>query len=48
MLKFIDDLAGAIRDLFKDIFTAICYLLAGGLIVAVPVYIILFIFDAFS
>lgn len=34
MLKFIDDLAGAIFDLIK----LFCYFLAGVLIVGVPLY----------
>jgi hypothetical protein len=35
MLNFIDDLAGAISDLFK----AIPYFIAGFIIVAAPIYL---------
>lgn len=47
MLSFIDDLAGAISDVIKFIFTSICYVLAGTLIVGVPMYIIAIIFKSF-
>ncbi|WP_166786765.1 hypothetical protein [Jeotgalibacillus salarius] len=43
MLRFIDDLAGAISDVFKMIFTGLCYFIAGTLIVGVPLYAIAFI-----
>ncbi|WP_404407093.1 hypothetical protein [Jeotgalibacillus malaysiensis] len=44
MLRFIDDVAGAIADFFKIVFTGFCYLLAGALIVGLPLYAISFIF----
>ncbi|MGE7214930.1 hypothetical protein ACQKJC_00430 [Priestia koreensis] len=40
MLQFIDDLAGAIYDCFFFIVRSLSYLLAGVLIVAVPMYAI--------
>ena len=40
MGSFIDVLAGAIYDFFKFIITSICYLVAGMLIVGVPLYLI--------
>ncbi|MBM7587259.1 hypothetical protein JOC86_003832 [Bacillus pakistanensis] len=45
MIKFIDDLAGAIYDFIKFIFTSICYLLAGMVIVGVPLYLLSFVFE---
>ncbi|MBD3109251.1 hypothetical protein IEO70_12930 [Bacillus sp. AGMB 02131] len=36
MLKFIDDLAGAVHDIFKCIFTGLCYFVAGMLIIGIP------------
>lgn len=44
MARFIDDLAGAIHDIFKFIFTCICYLIAGMLIVGIPMYLIALVF----
>lgn len=46
--RFIDDLVGAIYDFFKFIFTSICYLLDGMLIVGVPHYLIALIFNMFN
>lgn len=48
MLKFIDDLAGAIYDLIKFIIKSIGYLLAGAIIVAIPMYLIVWIFRFFG
>ncbi|NYF26120.1 hypothetical protein [Sporosarcina sp. JAI121] len=45
MARFIDDLAGAIYDFFTFIFTSICYLVAGMLIVGVPLYLIALVFS---
>ncbi|WNS76206.1 hypothetical protein RRV45_04130 [Bacillus sp. DTU_2020_1000418_1_SI_GHA_SEK_038] len=45
MAKFVDDLAGAIYDIFKFILTSICYLLAGMLMVGVPLYLFAKIFQ---
>jgi RNA-directed DNA polymerase len=47
MARFIDDLAGAIYDFFKFIFKCICYLLAGMLIVGIPLYLIALAFKTF-
>ncbi len=45
MARFIDDLAGSIYDVFKFIFKCICYLIAGMLIVGVPLYLIALVFN---
>ena len=45
MARFIEDLAGAIYDFFKLIVTSICYLVAGMLIVGVPLYLIALVFS---
>jgi len=45
MARFIDDLAGAIYDFFKFLFTSICYLIVGMLIVGVPLYLIALVFN---
>lgn len=45
MAKFIDDLAGAIYDFFKFIFTSICYLVAGMVIAGFPLYLIALVFS---
>lgn len=47
MKNFIDDLEGAIYDFFRLIFTSICSLLAGMLIVGVPLYLIALVFKVF-
>ena len=47
MGRFIDDLAGAIYDIFKFIITSICYFLAGMLIVGVPLVLIVVVFKYF-
>ena len=43
MLRFVDDLAGAIYDVFKFILWSIGYLLAGAIIVATIMYSIVWI-----
>ena len=48
MGSFIDDLAGAIYDVLKFIIKSICYILAGMLIVGVPLYLIAFAFSLFN
>lgn len=48
VLGFVDDLAGAIYDIFKFIIRSISYLLAGAIIVAVPMYLIVWIFGLFQ
>ncbi|MEH7239019.1 hypothetical protein [Bacillus sp. JJ1562] len=48
MVKFVDDLAGAIYDVFKFILKSIGYLLAGGIIVAIPMYFIVWLFGMFQ
>ncbi|MBO0587044.1 hypothetical protein [Sporosarcina sp. E16_8] len=45
MARYIDDLAGAIYDVLKFIFKCICYLIAGMLIVGVPLYLIALVFN---
>ncbi len=47
MVRFIDDLAGAIYDFLKFIFMCICYIIAGMLIVGVPLYLITLTFGMF-
>jgi len=41
--KFIDDLAGAIYDFMKFIFTSISYIIGGMLIVGTLMYLITFL-----
>ncbi|MGP4059554.1 hypothetical protein [Halobacillus sp. H74] len=48
MLRFVDDLAGAIYDAFKFIIKSISYLLAGAMIVGVPMYLITWLFEMFA
>lgn len=48
MLRFVDDLAGAVYDIVKFIIRSICYLLAGMIIVAVPMYLIVWVFRLFQ
>ncbi|ENH95547.1 hypothetical protein J416_15557 [Gracilibacillus halophilus YIM-C55.5] len=48
MLRFIDDLAGALYDILKFIIRSISYLLAGMIIVAIPMYLIVWVFSFFS
>ncbi len=47
LLRFVDDLAGAVYDFLKFILSSIGYLLAGMIIVAVPMYVIAWIFGLF-
>ncbi|WP_168927319.1 hypothetical protein [Halobacillus salinus] len=42
-MKLIHDLAGAIYDVGKILFRCISYVLAGMLLVAVPMYIIVWV-----
>ncbi|MFC4403837.1 hypothetical protein [Gracilibacillus xinjiangensis] len=44
---FVDDLAGAIYDILKFLLSAVSYLLAGAIIVAIPMYLIVWCFDLF-
>lgn len=44
MLRFVDDLAGALYDVIKFIIKSIGYILAGGIIVAIPMYLIVWVF----
>jgi hypothetical protein len=48
MRNFINDLVGGIYDFFKFVFTSMCYLLAGMLIVGVPLYLIAVAFKMFN
>ncbi|MEC1376887.1 hypothetical protein P9D39_21555 [Heyndrickxia oleronia] len=47
-MRFVDDLAGALFDIFKFILRSISYLLAGMIIVAVPMYMIAWLFGLFQ
>ncbi|QBP40987.1 hypothetical protein E2636_07540 [Paenisporosarcina antarctica] len=40
-----DDFTGVIKDILKFIFTSICYLLAGALIVGIPLYLIALVLE---
>lgn len=44
MLRFIDDLSGAIKDLLKTVFIGFCYFIAGILIVGIPIILISYLF----
>ncbi|WP_185806845.1 hypothetical protein [Bacillus sp. HMF5848] len=48
MVRFVDDLAGAVFDFIKFIIKSIGYLLAGGIIVAIPMYLIVWLFGMFQ
>ena len=48
MLRFVDDLVGAVYDLIKFIIRSLCYVLAGMIIVAVTMYLIVWIFGLFQ
>lgn len=45
LIRFVDDLAGAIFDFFKFILTSLSYLIAGMLIVGVPLFLLAMIFE---
>lgn len=47
-MKFIDDLAAAIRDIVRWILWGISYFVAGILLVGVPLYVFVFIFEWFT
>lgn len=47
VIKFIDDLAGAIYDFLKFILKSFCYMIAGMLIVGVPLYLFALAFKMF-
>ncbi len=48
MMSWIDDLAGAIRDVFGWIIWGFSYFLAGTLIVAAPLYLLVWLFGWFA
>lgn len=48
MLKFVDDLAGSIYDILKFIIRSLSYLLVGMIIVAIPMYLIAWVFGFFK
>jgi hypothetical protein len=48
VVRFVDDLAGAIYDVLKFIIKAIGFLLAGMIIVAIPMYLIVWLFGMFQ
>lgn len=45
LIRFVDDLAGAIFDFFKFILTSLSYLIAGMLIVGVPLFLLAMILE---
>lgn len=47
-MKFIDDLAGAIRDVARWVLWGFSYFVAGILLVGVPLYVIVFLFEWFT
>jgi hypothetical protein len=44
VVRFVHDLVGAIYDLFKFMIRSLCYLVAGMIMVGVPMYIIVWLF----
>ncbi|MFC4323244.1 MULTISPECIES: hypothetical protein [Bacillaceae] len=48
MVRFVNDLAEAIYDLFKFIIRSLCYLVAGMIMVGVPMYMIVWLFGMFQ
>ncbi|MCG7335076.1 hypothetical protein MHZ95_07280 [Sporosarcina sp. ACRSM] len=48
MLGFVKDFAGAVYDVLKFMIWAVAYLFAGMIIVAVPLYLIAWIFGLFQ
>ncbi|WP_164908546.1 hypothetical protein [Halobacillus litoralis] len=48
MLRFVNDLAGAIYDAFKFIIKSMSYLFAGAMIVGVPMYLIAWLFEMYA
>lgn len=48
MLSFIDDLAGAVYDVFKMLVKGLSYIVAGMLLVGVPMYVFVWIFGLIS
>lgn len=48
MLRFIDDLAGLIYDVFDILLKGLSYVIAGMLIVGVPLYVIAWILNTFG
>lgn len=47
-MRFVDDLAGSVYDILKFLIKSISYLLAGMVIVAVPMYLVVWIFNLFQ
>lgn len=48
MVRLVEDLAGAVYDILKLIIRSISYLFAGMIIVAVPMYVIVWVFGLFQ
>ena len=48
MLSFIDDLAGAVYDVIKMLLKGLSYIIAGMLLVGVPLYLLAWIFGLIS
>lgn len=44
-LRFVEDLAGSIYDLFKFLLTSLSYIMAGMLIVGIPMFLFIFVFN---
>ncbi|MFJ8261970.1 hypothetical protein ACIQ4I_20505 [Rummeliibacillus sp. NPDC094406] len=44
MIRFVEDLAGAIYDFFKFILTSLSYVFAGMIIVGVPLFLLAMLF----
>lgn len=47
-MRFVDDFAGSIYDLFKFIIRSLSYLFAGMIIVGVPMYLVVWLFGMFQ
>ena len=43
MLRFIDDLAGALKDILKTVFIGLSYFLGGFIFVAVLMYVLMYL-----
>ena len=43
--NFIDDLAGAVYDVLKFVLQSVGYIIAGMLIVAIPLYLIVWVLE---
>lgn len=48
VLRFFDDFAGAFYDLFKCMIKSLSYVIAGMIIVGVPMYLFVWLFGMFQ